>query len=224
MQKATATAAHGAVSFSLPGTSETSTWDQLDNSNPYWADNGYPTTYPGAAPWPASIAPNGAASTGDAEFMKVSGGGYFAGSSIYDAGSSGTFSVTDTSALAGLSTIILQVDAGTPVGVAPVLNYNGGSQALAAGFFAVVDGDHETVDFGTGATSPTANHVWQWDLSGLGVSSYEIVWGSTADNHLTQYEISLTAGDTYAPVQGVPEPSAALLGAATLLLLARRRR
>jgi hypothetical protein len=154
--------------------------------------------------------------------MKKSGNGYFSGSSLYDAGGAGVFAVSDDSPVSGLATVVLQIDAGATIGLLPVLNYNGGSQALEAGYFAQVDGEYLTFDFTTGQSFPTQNRAWQWDLTGLGVASYEIVWGSVANNHLTQYEINLTTGDSF--LHAVPEPASAVMFSLASLVLFRRRR
>jgi len=214
--------AEAAFTFSLPGNTETSGWDNLKSSNPYWSANGYTTAYPGSAAWPAPITANAAGSQGSAVFMKTSGNGYFAGSSLYDGGGAGIYSVSDASPLANLSTVIFQIDAGTSIGLLPTLNYNGGSQGLAANWFAQGNGKYSTFDFTTGQSFPTQNRAWQWDLTGLGVTSYEIVWGSVPNNHLTQYELSLTTGDTF--FQAVPEPSAVVMVSLVSLSLLRRRR
>jgi hypothetical protein len=218
---ATATT-HAAISISLPGNTESAGWDNLKVSNTYWSANGYPTTYPGAAAWPSPVAANAAGSQGSAVFMKNSGNGYFSGSSLYDAGGAGLFSISDASPIAGLSTIVCQIDAGTSIGVLPVLNYNGGSQSLTPNYFAQTDGEYLTFNFQTGQSFPTQNRAWQWDLTGLGVTSYEIKWGSVPNNHLTQYEINLTTGDSF--IQAVPEPSSVLLVSFASLALFRRRR
>jgi hypothetical protein len=218
---ATATS-HAAISLNLAGNTETSGWDNLTNSNTYWSANGYPTSYPGAAAWPAPVAANMAGSAGSAVLMKESGNGYFSGSSIYDAGGAGIFSISDDLPIASLATIIFQADVGTSIGVLPVLNYNGGSQSLAPGFSALVDGESLTFNFSTGESFPTRNHAWQWDLTGLAVNSYEIIWGSVPNNHLTQYEFNLTTGDTF--TQAIPEPSSAVLVSLLSLALFRRRR
>ena len=219
---AAGTSSHAAIVVSLPGNTETSSWKHLDNSNPYWAANAYPTAFPGTAPWPAAVAANGSGSQGSAMLMKVSGNGYFSGSSIYDAGGAGTFSLFDDSPVSNLANLVFQIDAGTSIGIPPTLNYNGGSQALAPDHSAQTDGSHLTFNFSTGQSFPTLNQAWQWDLTGLGVTSYQITWGSTPDNHLTQYEFNLAAGDTF--VQVIPEPSTALLAWLIPSALFRRRR
>jgi hypothetical protein len=212
----------GALSIHLPGNTEVSGWNQLKGSNPYWSTNGYPTAYPGATAWPGAITANIAGSEGSALLMKESGNGYFAGSSLYDAGGSGIFSVSDNSPLLGLASIVLQIDAGTSIGVPPVFNYNGGFQAIPPNDATQVDGEYLTFNFQTGQSFPTMNRAWQWDLTGMGVTSYKITWGSVPNNHLTQYEINLTTGDTFA--QAVPEISSiALLCLGSISLLRRRR-
>jgi hypothetical protein len=214
--------ASAAISVSLPGNTESSGWDNLKASNPYWSANGYPTAYPGAAAWPSPVAANVAGSQGSAVFMKETGNGYFAGSSLYDGGGAGIFSISDGSPIAGLSTVVFQIDAGTSIGVLPTLSYNGGSQALVPNYFAQADGEYLTFNFQTGQSFPTQNRAWQWDLTGLGIDSYEITWGSVANNHLTQYEINLATGDSF--IQAIPEPSAAVMASIVSLALFRRRR
>lgn len=212
-----------AVTITLPGNSESSGWNQLKNSNPFWAANSYPTAHFNASnPWPTPVSPNRPASSGSATFNKSSGGGYFAGGSLYDAGIAGNFSVSDASPISNLATVVFQIDAGTTIGTLPTLSYNGGSQQLAPHFTLNTNGSYPTFNFTTGQTFPSQNRAWQWDLTGLGVASYEINWGSTANNHLTQYEINLTTGDTF--VQAIPEPSATLAALLGLSLTTIRRR
>lgn len=210
-------AAHAAVSYNLPGTMETAGWDQLNRSDTtFWDDNGYPTAGPGA--WPAPVDANVSGSTSSAEFSKLGGGAYFAGSSIYNAGTPDVFTLADSSPQADLSTIIFQADLGSAL-ASVSLSYNGGSQALAADFTGATMGEYLS-GFG-GPPSPTTNHVYQWDLSGMGVTDYAITF--TTVPHGTIFELNLATGETFAQV--VPEPSVALLGgAAGLLLLTRRRR
>lgn len=213
----TAAGAHAAVTYNLPGTMETAGWDQLNRTDTsFWDDNGFPTAGPAA--WPGAVAANAAGSTSSAVLSKLSGGAYFAGASIYNAGMPDVLTLGDTSPQAGLSSIIFQADLGSALaGVS--LSYNGGSQALAADFTGTSAGSHLS-GFG-GPPEPTTNFIYQWDVRGLGVSEYEITFSTVP--HGTIFELNLATGEGFAQV--VPEPSAALLGgAAGLLLLARRRR
>lgn len=208
-----------AVTVDLGAGSEHAGWDQLNSGNPAWATGGYPTLHPNAtAAWPAPIAANASGSNASATLDKTSGGGYFAGGSLYNAGTVGSHLVADASPQANLATIVFQADLGSPFAGVPLLSYNGGSQMLAPDFSGTSIGDYLS-GFG-GALTPTTNYLWQWDLQGLGVTDYSISF-STAP-HGTIYELALDTGDTFAQV--VPEPSVALLGAASLMLLGRRRR
>lgn len=209
---------HAAISFSLPGNSGHAVWTGLNSSN-HTSAEGFPS-YPIATnPWPNAISPD-AGATLDGEFDKVSGGGYFATSSLYDSGIPGTFRLSRLTAITDLETVIFQADVGSVLGGAPLLSYNGGTQDLAADYSANFTGDYVS-GFG-GPLAPTTNQVWQWDLSGTGeaITEYAITW-STAP-HGTVYQLNLSEGDSFAQV--VPEPSAALLGVLSLSLLTFHRR
>jgi hypothetical protein len=211
---------HAAITIQLPGQSESAAWANLRSSQ-YPGAGGSSSFTNSTAAWPAPIAGN-MGSLSSTLFSKVSGGGYFAGSSVYDAGVAGLFALTDASPISDLKTLILQIDAGTRIGVSPLLNFNGGSQALSADYFLSTNGSYTAN--GPNGPVPTTNRAWQWDLSAMpAITSYEILWGSTTNNHLTQHQINVTAGDTFAQV--VPEPSASTLGAlaCTLFLLRRKK-
>jgi hypothetical protein len=198
--------ATASVTYMLPGNTESEGWDAFNSTN-YGSPSGFPSYPTASAPWPHAITPNVAGSAQSASFNKVSGGGYFASSSLYDTGLGGIYQITDNSPLSSLANIILQIDAGTAISIPPTLSYNGGNQSLTANYFTLVDGDYLS-GFG-GPPSPTLNHIWQWDTTGLGITSYEISWGSADNDHLTQYELTLDTSDQF--VQVVPEPSVVLL-------------
>lgn len=212
---------HAALTISLPGSSESAIWSGLNNVN-YTAAGGYNTFGTNQSPFnsdpalAALIADAG--STLGGTFEKTSGGGYFASTSIYNFGVPGTFAVTDPSPLGSLETVVFQMDLGSPLNDTPVLNFNGGTQALAPDFQATSPGNF-TFAFG-GPPAPTTNHAWQWDISAAGATSYEIVF--TTFEHGTIFQLDLAAGDTFTQV--IPEPSTSLLGLAALTLTARRRR
>lgn len=211
--------AHAAIDISLPGNSEQAAWINLNSTN-YPGAGGSSSYFTPTDAWPAPIAGNGG-STSSAAFAKVSGAGYFASGSVYDAGQPGVFSLSDDTPLVDLATIVFQIDAGAPVGVGPVLNYNGGAQALAANYFASVTGNY--IANGFSGPYATTNYAWQWDLGAIaGITSYEIVWGSVANDHLSMFDLNVSAGDSF--VQVVPEPSAAVLASLASLALFRRRR
>lgn len=210
---------HAAISFSLPGNSNHAAWTNLNNTN-HTSAAGFPSFFTSTNPWPLALTPD-AGATLDSEFAKISGGGYFATSSLYDAGTPGTFKVSSLTAMANLETVVFQADVGSLLGGAPLLSYNEGGQDLPADFIANGTGDYLS-GFGDPLT-PTTNQVWQWDLSGAGepITEYSIEW-STAP-HGTVYELHLSEGDSFAQV--VPEPSLPVLGLLSLsfAIFLRRR-
>ena len=211
--------ASAAINLSLPGTTESAVWTGLNSSN-YTSAAGFPGYATTTNLWPHALTAD-AGSTAGATFDKVSGGGYFASSSLYDAGTPGIFHLTDSAPIGNLANIVFQADVGSAFAGAPMLNINGGAQAIAPNYFTSSSGNYLS-GFG-GPPSPTTNYAWQWDLSAFGgsINSYEIVWSTAA--HGTIYELNLSAGDSF--VQAVPEPGTGLLGLAALgLTFIRRRR
>lgn len=209
---------HAAISFSLPGNSESAAWNGLNNAN-YTSAAGFPSFPTATNLWPSSLTPDSGSTLGGS-FNKVSGGGYFATASLYDAGTPGTFRITDLASVANLQTVVFQADLGSVLEGAPVLSFNGGTQGLAAGFTATSAGNFSG-GFG-GSPAPTTNHAWQWDLSGVSGPITEFAIGWTTAPHGTIYRLDLAAGDSFTQV--IPEPSTALLGLATLTLATFRRR
>lgn len=194
-----------AITYSLPGSTEQSTW-VLNNTN-------YPSvTYRsfGTAdqPWLAAAIPT--SGTSSAVLNKVSGYGYMSGSGfMYTAGADGTFSISDSSPLVSMQTIILQGGISDPMTSIPVFNYNGGSQGIEAQYFSVFAG------------SPYPDRVWQWDLTAIAgpITSYEVVF----TGHFAATSLTIDTSNTYQQV--IPEPSTAVLGLAALgLTFIRRRR
>lgn len=209
-----------ALSITLAGQSESARWANLSAAN-YPGAGGTSAFFRPTNAWPTRIAGNGTPSS-SATFFKESGGGYFATSSIYDAGVAGTYSLSDSSPINGLQTIVLQLDVGSVIGVAPVLHWNGGQQGMVAQFSLMSAGDYS-------ASSPdgpiaSTNHAWQWDLRQVpdAITSYQIVWGSRTNDHLTQFEINVAASDQFTQV--IPEPSTILLGLCSLFVCFRRQR
>lgn len=193
-----------AVTFSLPGTTEKSSWT-LNNSNyPSATYNGFGTA---ANPWGASATPT--SGTSSALLNKVSGYGYMSASGfMYTAGNDGSFRIYDDSPLASLQTIVFQGGISDPFTAGPILNYNGGSQAIPAGYSALFSG------------SPYTDRVWQWDLNGISgpITSYEILF----EGHFAITSLTVDSGNSFTQV--VPEPSVCVLGVSTLSLTFIRRR
>ena len=195
----------GAISYSLPGSTEKSTW-VLNNTN--YPSATYRSFGTAGLAWGAAAAPTSGMSS--ALLNKVSGFGYMSGAGfMYTAGEEGFFSISDSSPVASIQSIILQGGISDPLSGTPVLNYNGGGQAVAAQYFAVFAG------------SPYPDRVWQWDLSAIAgpITRYEILFSG----HFASNSLTIDTSDSF--LQVIPEPSAALLGLASLgLTFIRRRR
>ncbi|RYD23700.1 MAG: PEP-CTERM sorting domain-containing protein [Verrucomicrobiaceae bacterium] len=192
--------AFGAVSINLPGATETASWT-LSTPN-YSGFNSFPTA---ANPWSTSAAGVGTAS---ALLNKISGSGYITSGFMYTAGTNGGFRLYDESPQASLQTIVFQGKISDVFNAAPILNLNGGSQAIVPTFSAIAAG--------TGYP----DRVWQWDLSSVGaITSYEILF----DGHFAANSLQIDTGSTFTAL--IPEPSTSLLGAAAMgLAFIRRRR
>lgn len=193
--------AFGAISISLPGTTESASWT-LTSAN-YPGFNNFGTA---ANAWTTTAAGVGTAS---AQLNKVSGSGYIGGSFMYTAGTNGGFRLFDESPQASLQTIVFQGAISDVFNAVPKLNYNGGTQSIEPVFSAIVTG------------SPYPDRAWQWDLSGVvgGITSYEILF----DGHFAANSFRIDTGSSFA--QAIPEPSTSLMGAAAMgLAFIRRRR
>lgn len=192
-----------AVSINLPGGTESASW--VLNSTNYGAPN-FPTSFGTAGnTWGSDALPG--SGTASALLNKVAGGGAFYPTYLYTSGVPGSFHIFDSSPQASLQTIVFQGNMSADV--LPLLNYNGGTQSIAATYFYLADNATGYDDY-----------VYQWDLSGVAVpiTSYDIQFGA----HFASTSFTINTGDSFSQV--VPEPSSALLGAAAIALTFIRRR
>ncbi len=205
---------------SLGGDTQTDGWENLTAAN----NPGY-GSFPGAASWPAPIGSN-AAGSGDAEFNKISGNGYPAGSSVYAPFTNTVFRISDNTAVANLETVVFQIQIGTAYGLdltsAPTLSYNGGSQALTATFSQLVS-SVANGDFG-GSPTNLNTLAYQWDLSSVSeeITSFAIDW--TVASHTQTYALQMDQGSVMSQLVAVPEPGTYAIAGGLLLLVAGRLR
>ncbi len=213
------------VTPNLAGSTEYEGWEDLTAAN----NPGYPGFMNFTDPWPAPIDSNITGSAGNAGFDKVSGGGYPASQSIYNFTVPGTYEIAKSSAIFGLETVAVQLDLGEGDSfftAAPILNYNGGTQALAPTFSEQGAGPTAFTNPETGDPGTTTLFGYQWDLSSVGgITDYAIEW--TTDAHATTFNLRLDSSDTYSgnAITAVPEPAAfgLALALAVLGLAAVRR-
>ena len=227
------------TSFALPGTAEIEAWENLSNTNAQVAaaDATAATTddfpgFPGSGPWPTALTPDAVGSAGNAGFNKTAGNGYPASDAIYNfpgfapPPNPGDYSVDNGSPLAGLETLVFQIDVGQGNGffdAVPILSLNSGATQVSADFSSTSVGRTFDNPQNPGEQLTSTVFAYQWDLSSFStIDDYSIQWGSAA--HSTIYELQLDSADQFSQV--VPEPGAfaAFAGAAALVLTACRRR
>lgn len=242
-----ASAASAALtSIALPGTTQTDVWarDTASTDGPLTiAGSPGRGGFPGSAPWGSPIlSPSG----GDANLLKTAngaaGGPYPAGSGLYFGSfgsvpntNGGQLTVTEPTAIAGLSTVVFQVEIGEAWtydlynDVLPTLSYNGGSQNLAATYSSLFDKVYNgTIAMPSGEETLYINtYALQWDLASLGpITSFSISFNGV--EHATLSALQLDQGSAQAPASllpaAVPEPTALAFLAASLALTGRRRR
>ena len=179
------------------------------------SEAGYWEVFTMAAGAPGNLA-DGAGSTSGAVLTQHSPNAFLTGSdNIYNFTDASTFTLADVTPFA-LGTVVLQTrTVGSELDYSSVqLTYTdgGGVHSVAPLFRLELD---RSVGNGDNVSS-----LWQWDLSGLGVSSYSIAFAA-AESSMSFDALTL---DTWNQFSVVPEPSVAALGGiAGLLLLTRAR-
>lgn len=222
----TASAADAALlTPGLPGTTDFDGWDNLTVTNPQVAaaSPSFPS-FPGSTLWPEAIESH-VAGSGDATFDKTAGFGYPAGGSIYSSPfDNGSYSVADSTPVAGIETVLFQIQIGAGsagyLDGTPTLTVNGSTLVPLADSAVISSGIINDPQFGNIDLGTLA---YQWDLTGLGpVTSFDVEF--TTDGTSTQiYALQLDQGSDY--IAAVPEPSSlVLLGLGSVALLIWRRR
>lgn len=215
------TAAHAKiVENDLQGNVQFDGWDQLGGIPGYGIGDVGPIAPPNT-PWPAPIGSNEAGS-GDAFVTRTFGTHYSASSALYSfAGPSG-FLLGDATAIAGLANVVFSVAdwvGDSPTGD-PVLNYNGGSQALVADFTSV--SAFGSIDFN--GTIDINARTFQWDLSSLGpVTDFAITWTQGSSAGITALQLEQSDVFSLASATPVPHPSTAVVVLGGMLAARRRR-
>lgn len=216
----------------LPGTTQRDFWSLARLSTVESAGYG---SFPGFGAWPGAIASSTAnvGTDGDAGLVKIGngpGGGPFAGGgSIYHGGTSaaqnvlgGTLGVQDATPVAGVSNVVFQLQIGEANGhdlfngTLPVLNYNGGAQALVASYSAVIGHEYAGTfpDPLGGPDLPlyTNTYLLQWDLTGLGATALNVTFQGV--QHSQVYQLQLDQSNVF---QAIPEPSSVVLAGLAML-------
>ena len=204
--------------FNGIGSSSYDRWINLTDAN----FSGY-GGFPGNTLWLASIGSNGVGS-GDADLTRVagspSGGGpYLATGSIYFGNFAqipnalgGTLRVTDTTPLAGLKTVVFQIQIGEAVGYdfheptgLPVLKINGQTDAISASFEPILLGSYQNGTFPSPETDqdePVYINTWafQWNLDpAVAIRSFQIEF--SAVTHAQVYALQLDQTSVLQPQQ-----------------------
>ncbi|MCC7085699.1 MAG: hypothetical protein IT427_11915 [Pirellulales bacterium] len=163
---------------------------------------GYPGGGTNTNLWPSPI---GSDLGGDAQLDKTSGGGYplaaGSGGGIYTFDADGNFQVLDATPVASIQTVLLQFEISSPAIAPPVLNYNGGTQAIAP--------------VTTAALSAT-EQLFQWDLTGIGgaITHFDLNWGMGIHSQIAAIRL-----DQSSVMTQVPEPLGLTLFASGSLAL-----
>ncbi len=192
---------HAAVihNFTLGSPQDTTIWSNLGNSNV------------------------GLAASSGSGTASVQAPGFQATAGLYSFSAAYSTTVTQASSF-DINNVLIQLDEAVnaafpmPAG-GPLLSFNGGSQNIAANYFAVVGSEIRSTVMGNETYNGDA---WQWDLSGYGETINSVTIVVPLTEHTSVVAMRVDTAATYTQV--VPEPSvAALCGLAGLLAFRRRR-
>lgn len=180
------------------------------------SESGYWETFTVPSGAPGNL-PDQPGATTDAVLTQSNPAAFLTGSgNIYNPSSINSFTLADSTSFT-LGTVVLQTrSVGSEIDYNSVtLNYTDGAGAHSLASLPRLELDRVTVP-GLGAN---VSSLWQWDLTGLGVSSYSISFAA-AESSLSFDSLTL---DTWNQFSAVPEPSTMALAGAGMLLLAVAR-
>lgn len=224
----TALSLQAGINPGFAGNTETAQWYDLNRSNPLLSEaNGYNHNYqtPNVG-WAQPLADM--TGTTSAGLDKVAGTDlYVAGGGLFSFSAPGVLFVEDTAPLAGVQTILIQLETEYVMGgpesfvFEPTLYLNGEATALVADFSSSLTGS------GVNYNETSTLFFYQWDLSGLAspVDEFKIEW-STGDYY---YNLDMELNTTDVAYNGltVPEPQTyalfAGLGAICVAVIRRRK-
>lgn len=218
------------VNIPMGGTTSTDEWTETALT----AGSGYPG-FPGNEPWPSGITANVG---GGATLIKtgngVGGGPFPAGSGIYFGGYSaepntfgGSLGVQDLTPLAGVQTIIFQIEIGESLGYdfvsPPMLSINGGGP-ITPTYSSLFDQQQIGI-FDAPVVGPTPlflnSYAFQWDVREFSASNFQIDFSAVQHATISGLRVdqsTIAYDDSILPAP-IPEPSAwALLGISATVL------
>lgn len=168
------------VDYELPGLAETTRWLDLSNANP-------------------GLSPSLGAGS-----LSVASPGYPASAGLYSFGGNYAVTLSFDNFGGDIQTVIVQLDMGmdSPLST-PTLNFNGGTQSLAASFSAITG----TVIRETFGEVTYYGLAWQWDLSAFATDIASVSVTVPLAVHTSVLGAQLDAGSQFARVVAVPEPS-----------------
>lgn len=180
-------------------------------------------SFPGASVWTASAGSNQLGS-GDADLNKLSGAAFFASDSLY-LGSftqvpnaiGATFQVRDQTPLAGVRTIVLQIQIGEAVGYDfydpdgwPVLKWNGGNVSISPNFTTLLDRfEYGTFESPESGEEPlyVNTYAFEWHLGSNATTSVAIDFSAVTHAQIYAMRLDQSTAVLTQSVFGYSPPS-----------------
>jgi len=179
---------------------------------------GYWESFPTNAAFAVPISPDQPGATTGAQMTQQTPGAVVTGTfNIYNPAGASLFEIADSTSFT-VGTVALQVrSSGTELDYGSVtLSYDTGGGPIMLAPLGRAELDRQEIPgFGFNVSS-----LWQWDLTGLGISDYTLSF-TAAGPHLSLDSIQLDTAETFSPI---PEPSSlALVGLGVAMFVLRRQ-